>query len=132
MSFLTVNLSTGSSTEGESGSVYIKVGSSASGPGGDLQLEAGSSSNEDELGGSTLIQAGAGVGGGGTVHVSGGVVLSSDVDNAKAEARCMSVEARLLLAMVEQWLSQLAQAKREAVIRLFRLAFLWILVAGDC
>ena len=77
----TVTISTGSSLQEKSGDIYIESGKSADGQGGRIALQSGRS---DEVGGSALISAGDGVGGGGPLMLNGGRDLSSDEENAKA------------------------------------------------
>ena len=72
-----MNLSTGSGTDAQAGSISVNVGSSTSGPGSNIHLQAGSTSDDNEQGGNTFIQAGAGIGGG-EVQITGGADLSSD------------------------------------------------------
>jgi hypothetical protein len=77
----TVTISTGSSLQEKSGDINIESGKSPAGQGGKIALQSGRS---DEVGGSALISAGDGVGGGGPLMLNGGSDLSSDEENAKA------------------------------------------------
>lgn len=76
-----VTLATGSSSNAASGSIYIESGKSVVGRGGNITLQSGAS---DEVGGSTLILGGDGIGGGGPMFLMGGKDLSTDEDTGKA------------------------------------------------
>lgn len=90
-------------------SITIVVGSSSVGSGGNLQLQSGLTSDENELGGSTSIQAGNGVGGGGPISLQGAADLSTD----ELDAWCPSRVACPPLAMGVWCLLQVDRPNKE-------------------